>query len=64
MKAWDLRKNAVVLAMAGHSDTITGMQISPDGSHLLTNAMVRPALDFFVIPLLCSRADCSPEVLI
>lgn len=45
MKAWDLRKNAVVLTMAGHADTITGMRISPDGSHLLTNAMVRCRAD-------------------
>ena len=25
--------------MRGHSDTVTGMEISPDGSYLLTNAM-------------------------
>lgn len=40
VKAWDLRKNAVLFSMAGHSDTITGMRVSPDGTHLLTNAMV------------------------
>ena len=25
--------------MKGHSDTVTGMSLSPDGSYLLTNAM-------------------------
>ena len=25
--------------MRGHSDTVTGMQLSPDGSYLLSNAM-------------------------
>ena len=40
VKAWDLRKNSVLMSMAGHADTITGMQVSPDGTHLLTNAMV------------------------
>lgn len=25
--------------MAGHTDTVTGMELSPDGSYLLTNAM-------------------------
>ena len=25
--------------MQGHTDTVTGMQLSPDGCHILTNAM-------------------------
>ena len=25
--------------MRGHSDTVTGMQLSPDGSYLLSNSM-------------------------
>ncbi|XP_037079851.1 U5 small nuclear ribonucleoprotein 40 kDa protein-like isoform X2 [Pollicipes pollicipes] len=39
VKVWDLRKNAVLYRMKGHSDTVTGMSVSPDGSYLLTNAM-------------------------
>ncbi|KAF0307880.1 U5 small nuclear ribonucleoprotein [Amphibalanus amphitrite] len=39
VKVWDLRKNAVLYRMKGHSDTVTGMALSPDGSYLLTNAM-------------------------
>lgn len=38
-QVWDLRKNDVVSRMRGHSDTVTGMKLSPDGSYLLTNAM-------------------------
>ena len=44
VKAWDLRRNAVVMSMQGHTDTITGMRVSPDGTHLLSNAMVSHAL--------------------
>lgn len=39
IKVWDLRKNDVLYRMRGHSDTVTGMHLSPDGSYLLTNAM-------------------------
>ncbi len=39
IKVWELRKGAVSYAMKGHADTVTGMQLSPDGKHLLTNAM-------------------------
>ncbi len=39
VKVWDLRKEEVVHMLAGHTDTITGMSVSPDGSHLLTNSM-------------------------
>jgi len=38
-QVWDLRKNAVLYQMVGHSDTVTGMELSPDGSYLLTTAM-------------------------
>lgn len=36
--AWDLRKKAVVYSMAGHTDTITSLQISPDSQTLLSNS--------------------------
>jgi len=32
-------KGDVMFALRGHTDTITGMRLSPDGSYLLTNAM-------------------------
>jgi len=39
VKAWDLRKNALSYKMRGHGESVTGMELSPDGSYLLTNAM-------------------------
>ena len=35
---WDLRKKAIVYSMAGHTDTITSLQISPDSQTLLSNS--------------------------
>ncbi|CAL0322812.1 unnamed protein product [Lupinus luteus] len=39
VKVWDLRKGEVIMTLQGHQDMITGMQLSPDGSYLLTNGM-------------------------
>jgi len=39
LKVWDLRKNACLYKMRGHSDTVSGMELSPEGSYLLTNSM-------------------------
>lgn len=40
-RRWDLRKSdsAIDLELRGHADTITGLSLSPDGTHLLSNAM-------------------------
>ena len=35
---WDIRKKAVAYSMAGHTDTITSLQISPDTQSLLSNS--------------------------
>ena len=29
----------MIFMFQGHTDTVTGMQLSPDGAHVLTNAM-------------------------
>jgi Prp8 binding protein len=39
IKVWDTRKNQVVMTLEGHTDSITGMKLSPDGNFLLSNAM-------------------------
>ena len=40
VKVWDTRKPAQpIFQMAGHNDTVTGMSLSPDGAHVLTNSM-------------------------
>lgn len=36
---WDLRKEAAVVSLAGHTDTVTYIALSPDGNHILSNAM-------------------------
>lgn len=35
---WDLRKGAESMTLKGHSDSITGLALDPDGTHLLSNA--------------------------
>lgn len=37
--AWDTRKNEILYKLEGHKDTITGLKLSPDGTHLLSNSM-------------------------
>jgi Prp8 binding protein len=36
---WDLRKKAVAYTLRGHRDTITSLNVSPDGQTLLSNSM-------------------------
>ena len=35
----DLRKKDIKYILKGHTDTITGFSLSPDGSYLLSNSM-------------------------
>jgi WD40 repeat protein len=37
--AWELRKGAAGLTLQGHADTVTGLRVSPEGNHLLSNSM-------------------------
>lgn len=39
IRIWDIRKNEVLHKLQGHSDTITGLSLSPCGSYLLSNSM-------------------------
>ena len=39
IKAVNLKKNAIEFALLGHMDTVTGLSVSPDGKHLVSNAM-------------------------
>ncbi|KAK9505611.1 hypothetical protein O3M35_009622 [Rhynocoris fuscipes] len=39
IKIWDLRTNSVINKLRGHTDSVTGMALSSDGSYLLTNSM-------------------------
>ena len=39
VKVWDTRKMAVLYEMSGHTNTVTGLKLSPDGNHVLSNGM-------------------------
>lgn len=39
IKVWDIRRNDVLYIMRGHTDTVTGLSLSPEGTHVLSNAM-------------------------
>eukprot|EP00656_Telonema_subtile_P051799 TRINITY_DN7063_c0_g1_i2.p2 TRINITY_DN7063_c0_g1~~TRINITY_DN7063_c0_g1_i2.p2 ORF type:complete len:239 (+),score=56.40 TRINITY_DN7063_c0_g1_i2:380-1096(+) len=39
IRAWDRRKNDVSYILNGHTDTVTSLRLSPDGSYLMSNAM-------------------------
>lgn len=39
VKVWDTRNLSVLHEMKGHTDTITGLRLSPDGNFVLSNAM-------------------------
>lgn len=38
-QVWDLRSNSVSLKLKGHTDSVTGLSLSSDGSYLLSNSM-------------------------
>jgi Prp8 binding protein len=39
IRGYDLRNDTVIYEFGGHSDTITALKVSPDGSSLLSNSM-------------------------
>ena len=39
IKAINVKKNAIEFSLLGHLDTVTGISVSPDGSHLVSNSM-------------------------
>ena len=49
-QAWDLRKDTVSYSMSGHTDTVTGLRLSPDGDALLSYSMDNTARIWDVKP--------------
>ncbi|XP_059057733.1 U5 small nuclear ribonucleoprotein 40 kDa protein [Achroia grisella] len=39
IKVWDIRNNQIAYKIKGHTDTVTGLALSYDGSYLLSNSM-------------------------
>jgi len=47
---WDIRQGDVQYSLQGHSDSITGISLSPDGSYLLSNSMDQSCRCWAVTP--------------
>lgn len=57
IQVWDLRKGAELMTLSGHTDTITCVRLSPDGKHLMTNAMDNTVRAWDVRPF-CAGERC------
>jgi hypothetical protein len=51
------------MTLKGHANTVTGLRVSPDGTHLLSNAMVRAAPPCPAPPVLQVEIPSSPGAL-
>lgn len=68
VSVWELRKGAVSFKLAGHSNTLTGLKVSPDGHHLLTNSMDNTLRVWDLRPFApanrCARVDLAPPYVV
>ena len=39
LKVWDVRKPEVLYRLKGHTESPTGLSLSPDGAYIASNAM-------------------------
>jgi WD40 repeat protein len=49
------------LSLVGHSDTVTGLALSPDGEHLLSNAMDSSLRSWDVRPFVAGSEGASGD---
>ena len=49
IKVWDLKANNLAFVMKGHTDSVTGISLSPDGNYVASNAMDNTGLKFLRI---------------
>ena len=61
IKVWDLRKNALLYKMKGHSDTVTGLTLSPDGAYVVSNSMDN-SLRWAQTAVRCQSADFNVDI--
>ena len=60
IRKWDLRKGEpehATMTMAGHTDTVTGLSVSPDGSYLLSNSIDRSLRVWNIRPFVTGAVD-------
>ena len=58
IKAINLKKNAIEFSLLGHLDTVTGISVSPDGSHLVSNSMDNSVKIWDVRPFIQGNERC------
>lgn len=59
IKALNLRRNDIEFGLLGHTDTITGMQLSKNGNYLLSNAMDNTLKIWDVKPFVVGNDDAN-----
>ncbi len=55
LQVWDLRQNKLIYSMQGHGDSVTGLNLSADGSYLLSNSMDNSGKPKCVFVRLCTH---------
>jgi len=54
IKVWDLRNQKVLYSLQGHNDTVSGLELSPDGAFLLSTGMDNTVRSWDVRPFVPS----------
>jgi len=62
LKIWDIRKNEILYKLKGHTDTVTGISLSPCGSYVLSNSMDNTLRIWDIRPY-CASPDRCVKVL-
>lgn len=59
IKVWDIRSQSLEMTLKGHTDSVTGIRLSPDGTQLASNSMDNTVRVFDVRPFVagdrCTR---------
>lgn len=59
VKAINLSKNAIEFALLGHTDTVTGISVSPDGKSLVSNSMDNTVKIWDIRPFVVNNDDSA-----
>jgi len=63
-KVWDIRKKETAYKLVGHTDTITGLRLSPDGAYLLSNSMDETRTLFLLLLFFNSQLNVLSNMLV
>ena len=59
IKALNLKKNQIEFTLMGHMDTVTGLSVSQDGKHLVSNSMDNTVRVWDVRPFIKGHDDSA-----